>query len=455
MGRTSLSYDLFVIGGGPAGYTAALLAARKGLAVALAEADALGGTCTNRGCIPTKSYIEALRIARTIERAARHGIIPHLDVPVSMDAIRSRTVRIVERLSKGIDFLLKKAGVAVYRGRARLMGKRSVSVDGLCIDTGAILIATGSRPKAPPLGHVQGIMTSDDIFDLTEAPSTAVIMGAGAVGMEMAHILACLGARVTVVEARERILPTEDAEVSRFVKSHYRSIRFITDARVTGARNEEGRIRLEVSTPRGTDVLDAHACISCIGRDPVLPDGAVEAGIETDTSGGILVDGSMRTSVPTVFAAGDVTGRHMYAYVASREAEAAVSAITGEETGGLDYRAIPKVVFLDPEIASVGEWDADAPATTGVFPVSALGRARTMEESEGFARVVCSRDSRILKHVTIVAPHASELISWAALGVHARLTLEEFLGPVCPHPTMAELLKEACEDALGRCIHKP
>jgi len=445
-------YDLFVIGGGPAGYTAALLGVRKGLTVGIAEAAGWGGTCTNRGCIPTKTYIDILRTRACYERAARSGVWGSPGEAVNLGALRRRTLRIVGRLSKGIEYLLERSGVGIHRGRARLDGGRAVSVGRERIEAGAILVATGSSPRRAAQLDAQGVITSDDVFDLTDVPSPVVVAGAGAMGMEMAHIFSCLGADVTVIEEQDRILPSLDEEVSRFVENHYRSVRFMTGARILAITPRGPRLSLEVADRAGAVAVEAQACVSCVGRVPVLPEGVREAGIELGETGGILVDARMHTSAEGVYAAGDVTGSHMYAYVAAREAEVAVSHITGDTPRTMDYSTVPVVVFLDPEIASVGT--TSHRSRTGAFPVSALGRARAMEISEGFARVSCRPDG-VVEGVLIVAPHAAELVSWASLAVHAHLDVEEFLSPLCPHPTMAELLKEAAEDVLGLCLHKP
>jgi dihydrolipoamide dehydrogenase len=451
------SFDLFVIGGGPAGYTAALLAAKKGLKVGIAEGRGWGGTCTNRGCIPAKGYIEAVKVLGLMERASRFGIEGVAGVKADLDAIRKRTQRVVTRLSKGVELLLARAGVALHALDARLCGRGSIEVGGRRHPAGAVLVATGSRPRREASLDLPGFITSDEVFWLGKTPSSLVILGAGAVGMEMAHVFSHLGSEVTVVEALDRVLPGEDEEVSMAIASHYRRVRFITGARLLHAGSGPRGVSLEMETASGITSTEAELCLLCTGREPVLPEGVVKAGIELNERGGISVDPCMCTAARGVYAAGDVTGSHMYAYVAAREAEVAVAHLTGGKALAMDYANIPGVVFTDPEVASVGRAvpvRQDSGIMKGTFPVSALGRARTMDESEGFATVTCTPDG-VIRRVSILAPHATELISWASLAVHAGLTLEEFLGPLYPHPTMAELLKEAAEDALGRCINKP
>ncbi|HWR68968.1 MAG TPA: dihydrolipoyl dehydrogenase [Desulfomonilia bacterium] len=449
------AYDLFIIGAGPGGYTAALLGARKGLRVGIAEGSDCGGTCTNRGCIPAKSYIESINLLAHMKNASRFGIDP-VAASVSLENLQRRKTRIVGRLVKGIEHLLSRSGVDLFRGSARFEGEKTIRIDDRFIHASSIIIATGSRPKRPTLFELPGMLTSDEVFDLRQAPGSMIIVGGGVIGMEMAHIFSNLGTEVTVIEALERVLSTEDEEVSKSLVSLYRKVRFMTSARVAAA-GKDPEFVLTVDNPAGRETLRAASLLLCIGREPSLPAGLVHLGIALTPSGGIQTDGSMRTSLPGVYAVGDVTGEHMYAYVASREAEVAVAHITGDAARTMDYSVVPSVVFTHPEIASVGRKPGGRDTTgmrKGTFPVSALGRARTMEESEGFATITCDPDGT-LERVTIMAPHATELIAWATLAVERRLHVEEFLRPFYPHPTMAELLKEAAEDVLGLSINKP
>ncbi len=270
--------------------------------------------------------------------------------------------------------------------------------------------------------------------------------------MEMAHVFSNLGAEVTVIEALDRILATEDEEVSRALVSQYRNVRFITSARIT-AMEKSPAFKLLVESPGGIETVTAEGLLLCIGREPVIPEGLHAEGLTLTPSRGIRVDSSMRTNIPGIYAIGDVTGSHMYAYVASKEAFVAVDSITGGSQT-MDYSAIPSIVFTNPEIASVGKQVNPLLVKKGTFPVSALGRARTMEASEGFATVYCSPEGK-MERVTIMAPHATELISWATLAIEKGFHMEDFIKPHYPHPTMAELLKEAAEDCLGLCVNKP
>ena len=345
------SYDLFVIGTGPGGYTAALLGAKKGLRVGIAEGSDFGGTCTNKGCIPAKTYIESINLYDHIKNARRFGIEAG-SAMLTLEALYKRKTRIVTRLAKGIEYLLNQAGVDIYRGYAGFLTENSIQIGDEQIISTSIIIATGSCPKRPGLFRHDGVLTSDEIFDMRQLPSSLLIVGAGVIGMEMAHVFSNLGAEVTVIEALDRILATEDEEVSRALVSQYKKVRFITSARIT-AIERTSEFRLFIETLGGVETVTGEGLLLCIGRKPVIPEGLQAESLELTPSGGIQVDSSMRTNIPGIYAIGDVTGSQMYAYVASKEASVAVDRITGGSRT-MDYSAIPSIVFTNPEIASVG-----------------------------------------------------------------------------------------------------
>ncbi|NLW68085.1 MAG: dihydrolipoyl dehydrogenase [Bacteriovoracaceae bacterium] len=450
----SETYDLIVIGAGPGGYTAAILAAKKGLRVGIAEGSRFGGTCTNTGCIPTKTYIESASLLMKIRSAEKFGI--RVENPaVDFTRVKARKDRVVTRLSKGVEYLLKHHGVDIFPCMADIEEPGIIRAQDMRLKARNTVIATGSKPKRPRLFEAGGIWTSDEVFDITELPESLAIIGAGVIGMEMAHIFSTLGVDVTLIEARERILPLEDEHVSVYMTKLLRKLSVYTSAYVSHVEGS-GPYALSVDTPEGKETIDAEQVFLCIGRDPVVPDGCEKLGVLRRDSGGIVVDEHLQTTVPGVYAIGDVTGEHMYAYVASREAAVAVDHITGgSET--ISYRNIPSVIYTHPEIASVGissPVDGTRASRTGMFPLSALGRARTMEAGDGYAHITASPEG-MLQRISIIAPHATDLIAWAALAVDQELTVEQFLGAYCPHPTLSEILKEAAEDLLGVSVHKP
>ncbi len=443
---------MFVLGAGPAGYTAAILAAKKGLRVGIAEGSRLGGTCTNTGCIPAKTYIESVNLLARIKGASKFAIEtgnPKLDFV----KLKARKDRIVTRLSKGIEYLLKQHGVEVFGANASIQEPGSIKAGDVLMRARNTIIATGASPKMLPLPGLQDSWTSNEIFGVTTLPRSLAIIGGGVIGMEMAHIFSSLDVKVTVIEALDRILPLEDRHVSDTVARLFRKVEIFTSARVTHTEGHEQR-KIFIDTPAGTKTVDAEKILLSIGRQPVLPAGGGEIGLALTPSGGIGVDEYMHSSVPGVYAVGDVTGNHMYAYVASREASIAVDHITGGSKK-MSYRNIPSIIFTDPEVASVGDVKAEnrtSEKLNGRFPLSALGRARTMEAHEGYAHVV-SDSGGVIERISIVAPHATELISWAALAVDQGLNVTEFLDSYCPHPVLAEILKEAAEEILGISVH--
>lgn len=450
--RTTDFYDVFIIGAGPGGYTAAILSAKKGLRVGIAEGSRLGGTCTNTGCIPAKTYIESVNLLAKIKGAAKFAIetgSPRLD----FTKLKTRKDRIVTRLSKGIEYLLKQHGVDIFPASASIPGPGLIKAGDTLIKTRNTVVATGARPKRLPLLESCDVWTSNEIFDITSLPDSLAIIGGGVIGMEMAHIFSSLDVKVTVIEALDRVLPLEDKHVSDYIAKTFRKVEILTSARISHVEGHEDR-KIFVDTPAGQKILDAKKILLCIGRQPVLPAGSDEIGLARTLSGGIRVDEYMQCSVPGIYAVGDVTGDRMYAYVASREAAVAVDHITGGSKK-ISYRNIPSIIFTDPEVASVGDvtaGDYTGKGLTGAFPVSALGRARTMEAQDGYAHVMSSPDGK-MERISIIAPHATELIPWAALAIDQGLSIGEFLDSYCPHPVLAELLKEAAEESIGVSVH--
>ncbi|MEA3222171.1 MAG: dihydrolipoyl dehydrogenase [Thermodesulfobacteriota bacterium] len=447
-------YDVFIIGAGPGGYGAAIRAAKTGLKVAIAEADVIGGICTNKGCIPTKAYIESVNLLKQIKTSKRFGINVE-GVSFNLSSLNKRKDRIVSRLVKGVEYLLKENDVKVYSSKTTITAPGKVKIGQDIIEAGSIIVATGSKPKVPTFMDVPGIWTSDNVFTLKGLPTSLLIVGGGVIGIEMADIFASLGVHVTIVEAMDRILPAEDREVSKEIERVYRDIDIFTSSKVSRVSGN-GPFTAIITTPKGDRQLNPQSVLCCIGRAPNLPKELIDMGVCLNKAGGIAVNEHMETSVKGIYAVGDVTGEYMLAHVALKEGVAAARNIAGEDVC-MDYRTIPSVIFTHPEIASVGALSDELTGEdckTGMFPVSALGRARTMEANTGFARVVATQDGKI-KRVTIMAPHATELISWAALAIDQGLTIDEFLSPAYPHPTMAELVREASEDILGFSIHKP
>ena len=447
--------DVFVIGGGPGGYVAAIKAAQLGLSVGLAEQADMGGTCTNWGCIPTKTMLASSKMLTRMQKAKTLGINAD-NVTADFGAIMTRKDQVVVRLRKGIEYLMKKNKVQVYASRATLRDSTHVCIDGTgeIVEARNVIIATGSSPvKFAPFTD-PGIWTSDDVFRNTQQPQELVIIGGGVIGVEMATFFAAVGTKVTIVELMPHILPTEDEDVAQALAANLRKhgVTIITGAKTeTVVKTETGyTLHLDVAgTPQ--DVSGNNVLLS-IGRKANIGQELEPCGIAL-TRKGIVVDDHMRTSVPGVYAIGDVKGTYMLAHVAEREGVVAAENIAGHDTH-MVYTAVPSVVFTDPEISVVGQRETELkesgiPYKVGTFPVSASGKARTMDEAVGFAKVLTHAETHEVLGVALYCPEATDLVMESVLAVQFGMTAEELLEAIHPHPTMTEMIMEATEGSIG------
>lgn len=458
---------ILVIGGGPAGYVAALRAAALGGAVTLVERDHLGGTCLNRGCIPTKALLESVRVLETIKNAAAFGIVvgePAVDVPFFL----GRKDGVVQTLRTGVAGLLRKAGVQVVPGSGRLVGPDRVlvrseagAVSELTAD--AIIVATGSAPSTLQLPGADdpALLNSDTALALQAAPRSIAIVGGGAVGLEFATIFHGLGARVTVIEALPRIAPSEDEAISRLLTRSLtgRGMGVFADAALRSIeRTAEGH-RLLVQTGDAQRSIEVERVLLAVGRRPVTGGlGLDAAGLRTDAKGYIHVDARMATSVPGIYAAGDVVGGPLLAHVAYQEGTVAAENAMGH-TATMSYRVVPRCIFSEPEVAAVGMTEAEATAQgrqvrAGRFNFAASGKALAMEAGQGFVKVVTDAATGEVLGVHMVGPHATDLLGEAVVALELEATAEEIAHAIHGHPTLAEAVKEAAADALGLAVHK-
>jgi dihydrolipoamide dehydrogenase len=458
-------YDLVVIGAGPGGYVAAIRAAQLGLKTAEVEKDPkMGGTCTLRGCIPTKALLHTAAILDEIRGAAGLGI----DVQdPRLDAVRAqeRKRQVVEKNAKGIEFLLKKNKVTTLHGRGRLAGPNQVEVaNGKGTKTyGArfVLIATGSVPRDIPLAPTDGerVINSDHILELDRVPASLAVLGAGAVGTEFASIYASFGSKVTLVEMLPRVLPIEDEEVSAELEKALkkRGIDVLTGAKLTAAERTDSGVRIQLEGGKKSSV-EAELLLVAIGRRPVSEDLGLEAlgvGVER---GFIQVDEFMRTAVPSVYAIGDVVPTPALAHVASHEGILAAEHMAGRPVRPINYDHVPSCTYCAPEVGSVGLSEAKArergyEVAVGKFPFSALGKARILNHTEGFVKVVRETKYDEVLGVHIVGAHATDLIAEACAALHLETTTEELIHTIHAHPTLAEGVMEAAHAALGHAIH--
>ncbi|MBI2082980.1 MAG: dihydrolipoyl dehydrogenase [Deltaproteobacteria bacterium] len=450
------SFDLIVIGGGPGGYPAAIRAAQRGLKVALVEKNRLGGTCLQRGCIPSKGYIAAAEMIQMVARAERIGV--HFSEPqIDYQKLVETKDQKVSKLTQGIGSLLKGNGVELIEGEASLESPTSVRVNDQVYQAKNILLATGSEPVKPSSFPFDGtaILTTDEIFALKERPKRLMVVGGGVIGCELACAYNLLGSEVTLVEFLPEILSTEGGLASRSLKSLFekRGIKVLTGIKVEEMEKDD----CVYSSLSNGEVEKADIVLVAIGRrvgeDKI---GLGKLGVILE-KGFIKVDSRMRTSVPSIYAVGDLTGKTMLAHGATAEGICAAENIAGHSME-IDYLSIPRIAYTIPEVASVG-WnerqlkEGKRSYKTGRFSYLANGMAMLHEETEGFAEVYVSDDRKILG-ATAFGTQASTLIQEVAIIMKNKLSVDALVETIHAHPTITEIIHEAAEDSVGLAIHK-
>ena len=462
------SYDIVVIGGGPAGYVAAIKAAQLGYQTLCVEEQFLGGVCLNIGCIPTKALLESAAMISHLGHAAEFGIeVGEIKTNLAQAVKRSREVS--NRLTKGIGSLFKKNKITHLDGRGRLLGGGKVEVtlkDGKkqTVAGKHLIVATGSRPRDLPFLRVD----HDRVWDSTDAmmveapPATLAIVGAGAIGCEFADVHAAFGSKVTIIEAIDRILPLEDKDCAAVVEKAYRKrgIEIFTGAKLEKADVGKDGVTLTFRTAGGEEkTATFERVLSAIGRAPNVEDlGLEKAGVKLTDRGFVAVDRLMRTNVEGVYAIGDVAGPPLLAHKGSHEGVACVEGIHGDPHAGIDYGNIPNCTYCHPEVASVGLTEEQArekghDIEVGKFPWIANGRALTAGDTDGFVKVIRDRKYSEILGAHIVGPHATELIAEFVIGRHLESTVEEIDRAMHPHPTLSEAVAEAALAALGHALH--
>ncbi|WP_243348981.1 dihydrolipoyl dehydrogenase [Parabacteroides sp. FAFU027] len=458
--RLEDSYHVVVIGGGPAGYFAAIRAAQLGAKVAIIEKGAYGGTCLNWGCIPTKAYLKNAEIIEAIELAASRGIIlENTKYSIDMDKVLKFKDGVVKKLSLGVETLLKSNGVDIFRGVAKINKNKDVVVnDSQIIKADKIILAGGSKVSKINIPGIDNprVLSSDDVLMLREIPETLTVIGGGVVGIEMGLALHALGCKITVVEMMDRIIPGIDAEASAVLSATLKKkgMTIITSASITGI--EERRNKLQIKLASG-DVVESDKALLSIGRVPDL-EGIGEVEFVTER-GKIKVDKYMETSVKGIYAPGDINGIKMLAHVAFRMGEvAAENAVKGNHRS-VKLSSAPSVVYTSPEVAMVGLTEEQArercDIRVGRFEFAANGRAMASSETVGFVKVIADNKYGEILGVHIVGPTAAEMINQAASLMELEITVDEVIKTIYGHPTYSEALYEACADVLGEAIHIP
>jgi dihydrolipoamide dehydrogenase len=458
-------FDLIIIGSGPGGYVAGVRAGQLGMKVAVIERDPkFGGTCLLRGCIPTKALLHTASVLDEIREAGTLGIevaAPVLDIVKAQD----RKQKVVDSNSKGVEFLFKKNKVTGIHGTGRITGPHEVEVEGPEGKTtyGAkfIMIATGSVPRDVPIAPTDGerVLNSDHVLELKKIPASIAVLGAGAVGTEFASIYTSFGSKVTLIEMLPRILPIEDEEISAELQKalRKRGIDIMTGTKCLSVEPTETGVRLKLEGGK-TDSVEAELLLVAIGRRPVTENLGLEAlGIGLER-GYVKVDPLMRTSVPHIYAIGDVINTPWLAHVATAEGILAVEHMAGLPVREINYDRVPSCTYCDPEVASVGLTEAKArergyDVKVGKFPFTALGKAKVIGKTTGFVKVVRETKYDEVLGVHIIGAHATDLIAEACVVLQMEGTDEELMRTMHAHPTMSEAVMEAAHAAHGAAIH--
>ncbi|HIB10308.1 MAG TPA: dihydrolipoyl dehydrogenase [Gemmatimonadetes bacterium] len=466
--KKSEHFDLIIVGSGPGGYVAAIRAAQLGLKAACVEKDELGGVCLNIGCIPTKALLSSALLVSEMAGAHEHGIIAK-EITFDLGPAQARSRQVAAQMAKGIAHLFKKNKVTHLRGVGRLKGHGKMELEAgdgsrTIYEADNIILATGSRPRDLPALKIDEdrIWSSTGALKQKKAPASLFIVGAGAIGMEFADVYDAYGTKVTVVEALDRILPLEDAEVSRFIERLYqkRGVDIHTGARFKQAKTSKNGVSVTFDNRKGDEqVLDVDYVLSAVGRVPNSEDlGLDSVDIKVDELGFVLVDQHLSTNVPGLYAIGDVAGHQLLAHKASHEGIVCVEHITGLGHGTVDYDNVPNCTYCHPEVASVGLTEVQAKEMgydieVGKFPWAAIGRAVAAGHSDGFVKVIRDKQFSEILGAHIVGPHATELIAEFVVGRHLESTVEELEKAMHPHPTLSEGVAEGALASLGRPIH--
>ncbi|MDQ2669208.1 MAG: dihydrolipoyl dehydrogenase [Gemmatimonadota bacterium] len=461
------TFDVIVLGGGPAGYVCAIRAAQLGLSTAVVEKEKLGGVCVNIGCIPTKALLHSAYVANTVAHDAKDLGIEVGSVKLDYGVAMKRSRKVSEQNSKGVGFLMKKHKVTVIAGTGTLQAGRKVKVgNDVYTASKALVIATGSRVKGiPQIGleiNKTTVISSDEALFLEQAPKSLAVIGAGAVGSEFADIFNAFGSKVTLIEALPRILPLEDAESSDAVAKSFkkRGIDVYAGAKVTKAEVGKSSVKLTLEAGGETKTVEAEKVLMAAGRAVNTENmGFKEAGVELTDRGFVKVNPqTLETSAKGVYCIGDVAGPPMLAHKGSREGVHVAEIVAGHQPQPIKYDNVPSVTYCHPEVASIG-LSEDAckerklEYQVGRFPFSANGRARASNETDGFVKIIRGKKYGEILGAHIVGGHASEMIHELAVARENEFTVEEVDLAIHAHPTLSEAIAEAALDSMGKMIH--
>ncbi|KXG09130.1 Dihydrolipoyl dehydrogenase [Anoxybacillus sp. P3H1B] len=454
------SYDIAVIGGGPGGYMAAFHAARLGKKVMLVEKEFLGGTCLNRGCIPSKTWLKNAEIIESIELSKEWGIQTG-NLTISLDKMKKRKDDVISRLRQGIALLLRQGKIDVYQAEGFLEEGNTVQLIAdqkeERVQAGKIIVATGSSPSIPPIAGLNDVSfyTSDTIFEIDKIPSSLTIIGGGVIGVELATVFSRFKTRVTIIEMAGRMIPTEDADASKALAQSLqkKGVRMLTNAKVTRVQKNGDKIMTECLNEKGESVLvEGEALLVSVGRKPNLS--AVQ-GLKLEQNGPFIqVNEKMETSASNIYAVGDVIGGYQLAHAAYMEGIVAASNAAGYERK-MDNQVVPRCIFTLPEVASVGWTEEEAKrkglaVKTETFDLAGNGKALISGNTSGFVKIVYDMKYGEIIGVTMVGPHVTEMISEASSFIFLEGTVEEMARMIHPHPTISESFFDIAKNIIDK-----
>ncbi|MCH1543851.1 MAG: dihydrolipoyl dehydrogenase [Bacteroidia bacterium] len=461
-----MKFDIAIIGSGPGGYVAAIRASQLGKKVAIIERENLGGICLNWGCIPTKALLKSAQVFDYINHSDDYGISIK-DAKVDFDGMVKRSRGVADGMSKGIAFLMKKNKIEVINGTGKLAGKGKINVTddkgkASTVEADHIILATGARSRELPNIPIDGknVVGYRDAMVLPKQPKEMIVIGSGAIGMEFAYFYSTIGTKVTIVEFMDRILPVEDADVSKAMMMNYKKkgIEIMTNSSVDKVESKGGKSTVTIKTKKGTETKECDIVLSAAGVQTNLENlGLEEMGIKHD-KGKIVVDDFYKTTAPGVYAIGDIVPGPALAHVASAEGIICVEAICGHHPQALNYGNIPGCTYTHPEVASVGLTEEQAKEKgyelrVGKFPFSASGKASASGHKDGFVKVIFDKKYGEWLGCHMMGEGVTDMIAEAVVARNLETTGMEVLKSVHPHPTMSEAVMEAVAQAYEECIH--
>ena len=458
---------LTIIGGGPGGYIAAIRAAQLGAEVTLIEKNAMGGTCLNVGCIPTKALLHAADLYQQIKNdAKRNGIVAE-DVHIDFEVMQKRKAAVVKQLVSGVTGLMKAYGIKVVKGAAKFKTADTVIVTGeetTEITSDKVIIASGSVPSVVPIpGHdLAGVVDSTGALEFEEIPESLCVIGGGVIGVEMAQMFQRLGTKVTIVEMLPDILTNLDEDVTAVIKKAMKRAKteILLETKVECIEKSEGSLVVHVADKEGkAQEIEAEKILLCVGRRPATEELGLDIlGIATEKNK-ILVDENYQTNIENVYDIGDCIGGIMLAHVASAEGISAVEKIMGVESD-IDFETVPSCIYTCPELSSVGLTEKQAlhqglDYEVGTFPLAANGKSLIAGETSGLAKIIADKESGAILGVHMAGPGATELIAEGALAIHKKATVRDLMATIHAHPSVGESLQEAAHAVFGNALNMP